>query len=89
MSNERLEEKIDKVVEDIGEIKTILARNTSSLEYHIHRTDLLEDNVSMLRKELKPVEDHVKMVRWSFYLLGTIGAILLALKQLGIFDNLF
>ena len=46
MSSERLatiEEKLDKVLEQQGEIKV-------DLKYHIKRTDLLETEVGSLRK---------------------------------------
>lgn len=45
-------EKIDKIMEDIAEIKVDLAT-------HIKRTDQNEENMAMLREEFKPVKSHV------------------------------
>jgi len=52
---ERLEEKLDKIVEQIAEINVTMARNTASLDEHIRRTNMLEE-------KLEPVEKHVLMV---------------------------
>lgn len=86
-------EKLDKIVEDVNEIKVILARNTSSLELHIKRTDLAEQNLEQLRQEvsddLKPIKEHINMVKGAMWLLGVLGAALLGLQQLGILNKLF
>lgn len=42
----RLENKLDKVVDDIGEVKVIMAKNTVSLQEHIKRTNILEKQVA-------------------------------------------
>ena len=42
------EDKIDKIADDIGEIKVTLAVNTESLKEHIKRTNLLEKKVEPL-----------------------------------------
>ncbi len=49
---ERIENKLDKVVDEIGIIKTTLAVNTDSLVHHIKRTDLLQT-------EMGPMRDHL------------------------------
>jgi hypothetical protein len=41
----RMEGKIDKIQEDIAEIKSTLAVNTESLKVHVKRTDLLEARI--------------------------------------------
>lgn len=52
-----LENKIDKILEDLNEIKIVQVRhsilhekNTEDLERHILRTDLAEDRIEMLTK---------------------------------------
>lgn len=65
---ERIENKIDKIVEDISEIKTITAKQQVSLDYHIKRTDLLEE-------KLEPVESHVKLISAFFKIIGGIAVI--------------
>lgn len=48
----RQEEKIDKIQSDIVEIKVIMAKNTTSLEEHMRRTNLLENRIEPLEKNM-------------------------------------
>jgi len=43
-------EVLNKIQEDVTEIKVTLARNTESLEHHIQRTDMLQDMVEPVYK---------------------------------------
>ena len=65
MDSKYLVDKVDSISEDISEIKVIMARNTASLEEHMRRTALAEQQIASLREDLLPVEDHVKQVRWT------------------------
>jgi len=65
---ERIENKLDKVVDQIGEINATTAKQQVSLDYHIKRTDLLEE-------KLKPVEDHVALVGSFFRLIGGLSVV--------------
>lgn len=65
---ERIENKLDKVVDEIGEIKETTAKQQVSLDYHIKRTDLLE-------KKLEPVEEHVHLVSSMFKIMGGLAVI--------------
>lgn len=62
------ESKLDKIIEDVTEIKVILARNTTSLEQHMKRTEMLENRVS-------PLEEHKAMVLGAGALLTALGVI--------------
>lgn len=57
--NERIEIKIDKLADDITDIKVTMARNTGTLEEHVKRTNALE-------KKVFPI--------WVIYKLLIIGA---------------
>lgn len=63
-----VDSKIDKIQEDIGEIKTHLAVYNSLLETHIKRTELLE-------KRLEPIEAHVGMSKGIIKLIGILAAL--------------
>lgn len=82
---EEIKQKIDKIQEDIVDIKITLERNTVSLEEHIKRTALAEERVEQTRKELEPVKDHVKFVNWTLKIIAVSGTILISLKELGFF----
>jgi hypothetical protein len=48
---DRHESKTDKILESLIEINKTLAHNTASLDYHIARTDTLQELVKMHREE--------------------------------------
>lgn len=53
---ERIEAKLDKVIEAQAEQGLTLVRNTVSLEEHVKRTNLLEKEHHALRKEMEPLK---------------------------------
>lgn len=69
------EEKLDKIVEDISEIKVTLAKQAVQLEHHIKRTDLNEENMELLRAEFKPIQKHVDMFHGALKLIGGIAVV--------------
>lgn len=66
--DDRLEAKIDKVVDEITAIQITLAKQHVSLDDHIRRTSILEN-------ELKPIKKHVTMVDGVFKFLGFLALI--------------
>ena len=74
------ESKLDKIAERIEEIRIDLAEIRKDINYHIRRTDLAEDNIRMLRVELKPVEVHVERVNGGLKLLGLILVVAAVVK---------
>jgi DNA repair ATPase RecN len=89
----KFEEKLDKVQEDVNEIKIILARNTASLEEHMKRTAIAEQRIEMVQEhmseQIAPIRAHVTMVNTALKVLGALGAILLFLNELGILKSIF
>lgn len=83
---DRFEKKLDKVQEDIGAIKIIMARNTVSLEEHMKRTALAEQNIQLIQNEMEPIKDHVKFVNKFMKVMSAIFVGLVALKELGVFQ---
>lgn len=64
--SKRLEDKLDKVVDKIGNIDVILGKQSVILEEHVKRTNLLE-------LKLAPVEKHVAMINGTFKFLGLVA----------------
>jgi len=65
---DRLEEKIDIVVEKIANIDVTLAKQSVLLDEHIRRTNLLEDT-------LEPIKNHVNKVDFILKLIGASGIV--------------
>lgn len=66
--NEKFDAKLDRIQEDVSEIKTHLAVYNTLLDTHIKRTDLLE-------KRVAPIEKHIVMVSGGVKLIGILAAI--------------
>jgi archaellum component FlaC len=62
---DRIESKIDKVVEDISSIDSTLAAQHEQIKEHIRRTALLEDDI-------KPLKQHVSSFNAVLRFLGVI-----------------
>ncbi len=76
------ESKIDKIQEDVTEIKVTLAEmavtlkvNTADLEKHMSRTEAAEKRLNILEG--------------AWYALCALGALIVGLSSLGVFSNLF
>lgn len=62
------DQKLDKIQEDVTDIKITMARNTASLEEHMRRTSILESKV-------EPLEAHRQMMVGAIKLIGLAAAI--------------
>lgn len=92
MDSNRIDEKLDVIIEKQAEMNTILAVQAEQLRIHIARTDALEALAQDYREEadeqreamlekLRPIEDHVTMLRGAskvFAVLGAIAALVLS-----------
>lgn len=89
---EQVDKKLDKIQEDIVEIKETLARNTASLEIHMQRTELAEQRIEQLAKEDNSLKEkinaHINQVKGAAIALSVIGTIIFALWQMGILGKL-
>lgn len=82
---DKINDKLDKVSEDIVSINNTLIRQEASLSEHMRRSLANEKAVDILKDELKPVATHVLQVQaiGMFLLkLGAAAAAVLAVKQL-------
>lgn len=72
---ERLEEKIDKIVEYQGVIK-------ADLQEHMRRTTIAEENIVQISNAIQPIQAHVAFVRGLGKLIGLLGTLLGGLAAL-------
>lgn len=71
---ERVEAKVDKILEKMGEVDKTLVLQHEQLATHIKRTALAEENIALLRTELKPIQKHVSFVEAAAKMAGFIVA---------------
>lgn len=72
---DKIEEKVDRIESKISNIDITLAKQAKDLEHHIYRTDLAEENLDILRKEIEPVKKHVAIMDASLKVIGAIASI--------------
>lgn len=68
-----MEKKVDEIVERIHSIERILDRNTISLEQHMKRTEMAEENLEILRSDVRLIEKHVIRVDGVAKFVGFLG----------------
>jgi hypothetical protein len=66
------DQKLDRLIEDIGEIKQSQVGMQKDLAHHIYRTDLAEQSIGLLRSEVEPIKRHVDMVSGGLKLIGAV-----------------
>ena len=64
----RLEDKVDNVLDKIGAIDVTLGKQQVSLDDHIRRTELLE-------QRMDPVEKNMNMIHGALKLIGLLSVI--------------
>lgn len=72
---DKVDEKLDKIEVKISNIDVTLARQAKDLEHHIYRTELAEENIQLIRKELEPVKKHVNIMDATFKVIGVFASI--------------
>jgi hypothetical protein len=78
-------DKLDKIQEDVTEIKISIVEIQKDINYHIMRTDLAEENLNTLKQEVLPIKQHVERVNFLVKIgifLGGLAAFLAAIKSL-------
>jgi predicted nucleic acid-binding Zn-ribbon protein len=87
-----VEDKLDLIQEDIGEIKSHLAVYNEQLRIHIKRSEAIEKkleiDVNKIEEQIAPIKSHVELVRAVFLTLCALASIVLGLQQLGAFSSL-
>lgn len=66
MDNKRLEDKIDKIVDNISDINITLAKQSTILDEHVRRSTNLEDRV-------EPLEKHMHMIQGAIKVIGLVA----------------
>ena len=69
----RIEEKLDKVIEDQSQIKVIQASQAADLKHHIARTDASEHRIQTVEDKLLPLIEIKHKFDGAFKLIGMCG----------------
>ncbi|MFZ4411440.1 MAG: hypothetical protein ACOYOV_00055 [Bacteroidales bacterium] len=74
----KIDDKLDRIVEKLHEIEIQLTRNTDSLEIHEKRSDINEQEIELVQKEvstlvctfqesLHPITEHIAHVKFVLF----------------------
>lgn len=88
MDEQKVHDKLDKIIEDITDIKVVQGKQQVTLDHHVYRCDLLEEGQKMLKeelsKEIAPLKNFrermIGAVKWTGLVLAVATVILTALK---------
>lgn len=72
---EKLDEKIDNIKDDVNEQKIVIARIDVGVEEHVRRSNLADENMALIRQDMKPLQRHVNYVQGGAKLVGLVGVI--------------
>ena len=78
-SLERIENKMDVQTGTINQLAIIAAQQHVSLEEHSKRSTTAEENIALIRADIKPIQKHVQMISGGLKLIGFTATILAAL----------
>lgn len=60
---DKLTDKVDSLGKDTSEMKATMVGQAGTLSEHIRRTQLAEENIEMIRKDVEPIKAHVLMMK--------------------------
>jgi hypothetical protein len=76
MDNQRLYELLDKISEDISQLKVTTAKQEENIKEHMRRTELAEENLQMIRQEIEPLKQHVVAINGVLKVIGIISLVI-------------
>lgn len=79
---DKMTDKLDKMTEVMTVIQVSQGKMEVNVAEHIRRTGVAEDNIAIIRGDLKPLQEHVIQVRsitkFAIWIFGGIGASVIA-----------
>ena len=76
MSNERIYEVLDKISDDLSELKVTVAKQEENIKEHIRRTEIAEENLDLIRTEMQPLKEHVIAINGVLKIIGILSVIM-------------
>lgn len=76
MDIERIYTTLEKIDNDLTELKIISAKQEENIKEHIRRTELAEENLSLLRQEIEPLKQHVIVINGILRVIGVVSVII-------------
>lgn len=71
----KIEAKLDKISEDVIDIKLVQVRHDENLKEHMHRSELLEERTDIIFAELEPIKAHISQTDGALKFMGILGTV--------------
>ena len=71
---DKLEEKLDRISDDLSEIKVTQAEQAKDLKYHIKRTDISEERLNKVEEEVIKLATTKHKFDGAFKVIGMIAS---------------
>lgn len=72
---DKLDTKVDALDSRLDDINVTLTRNTDSLELHMRRTEILENEVAPLKKHVSMMNAFAKIITFAALLAGLLKTV--------------
>lgn len=69
----RIYGKLDKIESELVDMKVILGKQEENLRLHMYRTEIAEENIQLLKKQLSPIESYLKSISIFLKFIGVIS----------------
>jgi hypothetical protein len=76
MDIDRIYESLDKIDSELTELRIISAKQEENIKEHIRRTELAEENLTILRQEIEPLKQHVIVINGILRVIGVVSVII-------------
>lgn len=70
-----IQTKVNKISDDMTDIKITSAKQQVSLDEHVRRTELLEKGQEILFGEMVPIKAHINQMSGVLKFLGILGSV--------------
>lgn len=67
---DKIETKIDGIQDSLHLIHLTLVKQEGNLKDHMRRSEINEENIQLLRQEVRPIQDHVTKLNGVVRLVG-------------------
>jgi hypothetical protein len=78
-------DKLDRMNDVLTEVRISQGRTEVIMEEHIRRTGIAEDNINLIREEMKPIKKHVLLLNILWKVAIGISSVALFLHKMNWF----
>ena len=76
MNEERIFQSLDKISEDISDLKVVVGKQEENIKEHMRRTEIAEENLALIREEIEPLKNHVVVINGVLKIVGIVAIII-------------